>query len=167
MSLACSRPRWRLGTPLCFCRAVTGPRPPSHLQHCLAGSAWSDWELRFQDQFLFVRFLRSTDPDVWGHSCGRLCWLTQLQCVLCIHVAVCLPWAQTLSEVQRVYDETFSLFTVWLSLPEFPVLSLNYGDIGSTRWWFLYWTNSIFKWGKPLMKVIRSSKKDTTLSGTQ
>lgn len=82
--------------PLCLCQAVTNPvqlltcsivRPP--------GSVQGNWELRFQDKFLFVHSEGITDPDVWGHSCGN--WCGRCSCVwacMCVQYTlwtVCFP----------------------------------------------------------------------------
>ena len=68
---------WQGPVQLLTCSIV---RPGSSVQ--------GNWAPRFQDKFLFVHFVRITDPDVWGHSCGNWCWVMQL-CV-CVCVCVCV-----------------------------------------------------------------------------
>lgn len=55
---------------------------------CPGSSVQSNWELRFQDKFLFVHFVGITDPDVWGHSCGN--WWCSCVCIcVCVYSTMC------------------------------------------------------------------------------
>lgn len=124
---------WQGPVQLLTCSIV---RPGSSVQ--------SNWEPRFQDKFLFVRFVRITDPDVWGRSCGNWCWVMQLcVCVcVCMRVCVCVQynlwtiffwiaqvdygtvlamWALLLQA--SVSDEVFS---VWADDSVCPLLPLSY-----------------------------------------